>query len=138
MRKYLLKLLLNTFLLASAGIVAGCGGGGNNSAPVTATATVTVTVTTTVPAVSPPDTWIVRYALPPGNPFLSVTYGNGTFVAAGNNSIPVGYFGTILTSTDGITWTSRTSGTNPPLYVVTYGNGTFVAAGLGTILTSSD
>ncbi len=56
-----------------------------------------------------------------------VTYGNGTFVAVGN--------GDLLTSADGITWTSRTG----PYAVssVTYGNGTFVAVGTdGTILTS--
>ena len=47
--------------------------------------------------------------------------------------------GTILTSPDGTTWTSRTSGTSNELYKVIYGNSTFVTVGeLGTILTSSD
>jgi hypothetical protein len=51
-----------------------------------------------------------------------VTYGNGTFVVVGSG-------GTILTSSDGVTWTQRTSGTSNRLYGVTYGNGTFVAVG---------
>jgi hypothetical protein len=70
-----------------------------------------------------------------------VPYGNGTFVAVGWTMYSPG---TTLTSADGITWTSRTSGSNFPLYGVTYGNGTFIAVGLGvpisggTILTSAD
>jgi photosystem II stability/assembly factor-like uncharacterized protein len=61
-----------------------------------------------------------------------VTYGNNIFVAVGDN-------GTILTSTDGVSWTRRTSPTTQGLYSVTYGNGLFVAVGNnGTILTSTD
>jgi len=53
--------------------------------------------------------------------------------------VTVGNSGTILTSSDGTTWTSRTSGTTNNLYGVTYGNGTFVTVGdNGVILTSSD
>ena len=45
----------------------------------------------------------------------------------------------ILTSSDGISWTSRTSGTSNSLVGVTYGNGLFVSVGQGgTILTSTD
>ena len=51
----------------------------------------------------------------------------------------VGVSGTILTSSDGITWTSRTSGTSNDLYGVAFANNTFVVVGVsGTILTSSD
>jgi len=51
----------------------------------------------------------------------------------------VGHSGTILTSSDGTTWTERTSGTQKNLIVVTYGNGLFVTVGYsGTILTSTD
>ena len=53
--------------------------------------------------------------------------------------VSVGDLGTILTSSDGISWTSRTSGTTQSLYDVSYGGSTFVAVGYsGTILTSSD
>jgi len=51
----------------------------------------------------------------------------------------VGWEGTILTSSDGISWTSRTSGISKLLNGVTYGNNTFVTVGnSGTILTSPD
>ena len=59
--------------------------------------------------------------------------------------VSVGNSGTILTSSDGTTWTSKTSGTNEHLYGVTYANSTFVVVGdndtgtgTGTILTSPD
>jgi len=53
--------------------------------------------------------------------------------------VTVGNGGTILTSTDGTTWTSRTSGTSQHLHGVTYGNSNFVTVGNGgTILTSTD
>ena len=53
--------------------------------------------------------------------------------------VAVGSSGTILTSSDGTSWTSRTSGTSSGLNGVTYGKSTFVAVGSsGTILTSSD
>jgi hypothetical protein len=59
-----------------------------------------------------------------------VTYGNGTFVAVGDN-------GTILTSGDGVNWTSHWSGTSNLLISASYSNGTYVAAGnFGTILKS--
>ncbi len=65
------------------------------------------------------------------NTLWGVAYGNSTFVI-------VGQAGTILTSSDGITWTSR-SGTSSHLYGVSYTNSTFMAVGeSGTILTSSD
>jgi len=40
-----------------------------------------------------------------------VTYGNSTFVVVGDNE--TGGVGTLLASSDGTTWTSRTSGTTP-------------------------
>lgn len=66
---------------------------------------------------------------------FGVTFANSMFVAVG---------GTILTSLDGITWTSRDSGLNadqygitPRLKEVAFGNSVFVAVGdSGTILTS--
>jgi uncharacterized delta-60 repeat protein len=62
----------------------------------------------------------------------SVTFGNGTFVAVGSS-------GAIVTSTDGIDWTSNDFGTYDNLNAVAFGNGVFVAVGSsGTILTSSN
>ena len=56
---------------------------------------------------------------------------NGLFVTVGDNGI-------IFTSSDGISWTKRTSGTTKNLYGVTYGDGLVVTVGdNGTILTSS-
>ena len=53
--------------------------------------------------------------------------------------VSVGQSGTILTSSDGTSWTERTSGTSNNLYGVTYGNGLFVTVGdKGTILISTD
>jgi hypothetical protein len=70
---------------------------------------------------------------PSDNMFYGMTYGNGTFVTVGN-------FGTIITSTDGVAWSSpiETGSTNH-LLGVGFGNGTFLAVGTnGTILTSAD
>ena len=52
----------------------------------------------------------------------------------------VGYSGTILTSSDGTTWTSRTSGTSDNITSVSYfSGGAFAAAGgNGTLLVSTD
>lgn len=55
-------------------------------------------------------------------------YGNNVFVAVGG--------GIVLTSPDGMTWTTRTSGM-PDINGAAYGNNRFVAVGAeGTILTS--
>jgi hypothetical protein len=60
-----------------------------------------------------------------------VTYGNGLYVAVGES-------GQLTTSTDGITWTARTSGFDSTnILGVTYGNGLFVAVGVGGKLTTS-
>ena len=53
--------------------------------------------------------------------------------------VVVGTGGHILTSIDGTTWSSTTSGTTNDLLDVVYGNGTFVAVGVnGTVLYSSN
>ena len=64
---------------------------------------------------------------------LSSTLFGQSFVSVGNS-------GTILTSSDGILWTKRTSGKWEYLSGVTYGNGLFVTVGSlsGIILTSPD
>jgi hypothetical protein len=62
-----------------------------------------------------------------------IKFGNGTFVI-------VGAYGLILTSTDGVNWTQRTSGVaNQNLYSVAFGNNIFVTAGgVDTLLTSAN
>jgi hypothetical protein len=62
-----------------------------------------------------------------------VTYGNGRFVAVGWGG------GTVLTSTDGSTWTITNSGSPIGLNSIAFGNGIFVAVSVNdTILTSPD
>ena len=66
------------------------------------------------------------------NALWGITCGNSTFVTVGRN-------GNILTSTDGSTWTTRTSGITNHMWGVTYGNNTFVTVSYGGyILTYSD
>jgi hypothetical protein len=102
------KVFILAFLILSAFLTA-CGGGGGGGGPGT--------------------TWTLRTSRT-NIDLWAVTYGNGTFVAVGNN-------GVILTSPDGVNWTRRTSPTSYWLNSVAYGNGMFVAVGnYGTILTS--
>jgi hypothetical protein len=62
----------------------------------------------------------------------AVAFGGGTFVAVGDN-------GGILSSTDGMSWIQRESGTQTQLNGVAYGDNGFIAVGAaGTILTSAD
>lgn len=78
--------------------------------------------------------------------FTSNTSSNLNFVTVGSPSaaylyVAVGASGAIVTSPDGETWTSRTSGTANDLYGVAWSatNSLFVAVGnTGTILTSPD
>ena len=58
---------------------------------------------------------------------------NSTFVTMGGSGI-------ILTSLDGTSWTSRTSGASDTLWGVIYGKSAYVVVvgTLGTVLTSSD
>jgi hypothetical protein len=70
------------------------------------------------------------------NGWRSVTYGNGLFVAVSSSGT-----NKVMTSPDGVTWTSRSSGTNF-WTSVTYGNGLFVAVALSgsgnRVMTSPD
>ncbi len=98
----------------------------------------------TSPSSDPLDNWHVRNSLPQGNVLGGVAYGNGTFVAVGDYNDTRVVSGTIFTSPDGITWTSKNLGTALSLNVVAYGNGIFVVGGhsfdtdSGVILTSQD
>jgi hypothetical protein len=64
--------------------------------------------------------------------FRSVTYGNGYFVAVGNNR----YF---YMSNDGLYWTRRAYMANDDVYKITFGNNMFVAVGTnGFVYDSPD
>src|SRR5690606_23026718 len=62
--------------------------------------------------------WAVVYSGTSEN-LHGVAYGNGLWVAVGNN-------GTILTSTNGTSWTKGTSGTSSVLWGVAYADGLWV------------
>ena len=65
------------------------------------------------------------------NQLNDILYSHGAFLAVGNS-------GSVLVSTNGIDWQSRTSGTTSNLYAVTRGTDRFVAVSQGLVLTSSD
>lgn len=80
--------------------------------------------------------WTSR-TTPVDDGWLSITYGNGLFVA-------ISFSGTdrVMTSPDGVNWTIRTSPADNEWRSVTYGNGLFVSVGhTGTgdqVMTSPD
>jgi len=86
----------------------------------------------------PLDVWNWRNPVPTGDRLEAIVYGSGLFVA-------VGFGGTVVTSTDGITWVQQHSATQYDLEGIAYGNGQFVAVGYscgaqcdGTIVSSTD
>lgn len=84
-------------------------------------------------AAGPPQSWSPRSA-PTAEDLDGVVFGDGVFVAVGNN-------GTILTSPDGTAWTLRPSGSTKRLRGITYGSAgrIFAAVGYGgTVLHSND
>lgn len=77
-------------------------------------------------------TWTTRTHPFGAATIYSIAYGNNVYVITADS-------GKIATSTDGITWTLRTSGTGVSLRSVTFGNGIFVAVGDRTVgITSID
>jgi hypothetical protein len=62
---------------------------------------------------------------------VAITFGGGVFVA-------VGGAGTIISSTDGITWTKQTSGTSQNFQTAKFVNGRFFAFGATSAVTSAD
>jgi hypothetical protein len=74
-----------------------------------------------------------------GNDALfATTSGNGIFMAVGFGSITPGQsYGVILTSPDGITWTSRNSGLSDIFSGVAYGDGTFIVVGSSCVIIQS-
>jgi len=69
----------------------------------------------------------------------NVTFTSVATTGSGNLYVAVGPSGQISSSTDGTTWTARTTGTTTNLTKVVYANSLFVAGGAnGAILTSTD
>src|SRR5271165_2486633 len=71
---------------------------------------------------NPSDMWTWRNPLPTGNSLHAVVYGNGQFVAGGDN-------GTILTSPDAVNWIPRQSSTAMDLTAIAFADGLFVVVG---------
>jgi hypothetical protein len=70
------------------------------------------------------------------NTWRAVTYGEGKFVAVASGSA-----NRVMTSPDGISWTSHAAAEDNSWYSVAYGNGTFVAVaqdGTHRVMTSPD
>jgi hypothetical protein len=70
------------------------------------------------------------------NAWVSVTYGNGLFVAVSTDGT-----NRVMTSSNGITWSARSAAAANAWYDVTYGNGLFVAVstdGTHRVMTSPD
>lgn len=76
------------------------------------------------------------------SPWKAYSYSNGTFqdVAFGGGIFArVGFDGLIATSSDGVTWTDRDSGSTEDLNSIAYSGDRFVAVGdSGTVLISDD
>ncbi len=83
---------------------------------------------------SNPASWTARTAAAANN-WNSVTYGNGLFVAVSST----GTANRVMTSTDGINWTSQNTTGNDQFWIsVTYGDGQFVAVGGNAVMTSTN
>jgi hypothetical protein len=74
-------------------------------------------------------TWTTNGGLITSSNLNSVTFGNSLFVVGGSGGI-------LFTSTDALTWTSRTSNTSSNIQALTYGS-VYVYAGAGGVVASS-
>ena len=79
------------------------------------------------------DVWHVRSQVEPNNPQypLCVSFGGGVFVSGGAR-------GAVGSSTDGISWTTRLTGSSQSIFNIAYGNGTFLALAGSDVLASPD
>jgi hypothetical protein len=83
-------------------------------------------------AVDPLDNWHLRTIPGPAFNLQCISFGEGTFVAVGDQ-------GTIVSSTDGINWVAQNSQTTNNLSGIAFDGGSFVVVGSGgTILGSVD
>lgn len=108
---------------------------GTENEPVKFTGSVTsvsVTLKPDIVLASSYNTWTTRTSTFGTTNIFALTFGNNTYIAAGAS-------GQLRTSTDSITWTTRTSNATTILRALTFGNNTYVAAGdSGQIRTSTD
>jgi hypothetical protein len=76
--------------------------------------------------------WTKQVPYSPTTLFNGIGFANGVFGAVGDG-------GLILTSSDGVLWTPRTSGSSNDLYAFAGNDSSFIAVGeAGTILQSDD
>lgn len=82
--------------------------------------------------------WTLRSAANNAADWKSIAYGNGLFVAVASG----GTGSRVMTSPDGVNWTSQTAVGDEAWWGVTYGNGLFVAVSVGgtgsRVMTSPD
>lgn len=77
------------------------------------------------------DVWTTQTSGLAGNIALNdILYVNSTYITVGSS-------GTILTSTDGVSWTARTSGVSTALNSIAFGNGMYVIAGSSNVILTS-
>lgn len=94
--------------------------------------TATAVFATLPPADTPLDRVVWRGVYPQGNDLTDIVYGAGRYVA-------VGVTGTVIVSTDGLTWKTGYMGTRERIISVAYGRDLFTAvAQSGAILASPD
>lgn len=118
-RVYLYALMLGAMLLV------GCGGEDGGTSPGSIDNSGSSTVVTSIE-------WEEVSPTPTGNDFTDITWNGSQYLAVGDSGI-------ILTSTDGVTWVSQTSGTTEALDDINWNGSQYLAVGeQGTILTSSD
>ena len=114
------KYALFTLLLITVLVIAGCSGDGDDGPEL---------------VVDPPpvtEGWTQVNPYPTGAHLESVVFENGLYVAVGES-------GTVLTSEDGLNWSSYSSGAKGDLNSVVWGDGQFVAVGdSGAIAESPD
>lgn len=79
---------------------------------------------------APTFDWVQQHSGTVKN-LANIIFGGGQYVA-------VGAAGAILTSPDGVVWTSRSSNVIDDLALITYGNSVYVIAGSSYVLTSND
>ena len=75
-------------------------------------------------------TWTLATQYPTSQSLSAATFANSLFVVGGTG-------GVLASSTDGFTWTSRTSGSTAPINGLGYGAGVYVLAANGGYLASS-